>query len=48
MAICSHNPSKARGKCPPYKVAEEFSHFKGASKHRGWREAHAARHGIKY
>lgn len=26
MAICAHDPSKARGKCPPHKVAEEFSH----------------------
>lgn len=26
MALCSHSPSKARGKCPPKKVAEEFSH----------------------
>lgn len=26
MAICAHNPSKAKGKCPPKKVAREFSH----------------------
>ena len=26
MAMCSHNPGKAQGKCPPKKVAEEFSH----------------------
>jgi hypothetical protein len=26
MAICSHSPGKAKGKCPPAKVAEEFSH----------------------
>lgn len=26
MAMCKHNPGKARGKCPPKKVAEEFSH----------------------
>jgi len=26
MAMCSHNPGKARGKCPPHSVAEEFSH----------------------
>lgn len=26
MAICAHTPGKARGKCPPQKVAEEFSH----------------------
>jgi len=26
MAICAHQPGKARGKCPPHKVAEEFSH----------------------
>lgn len=25
MAICSHTPSKARGKCPSKKVAREFS-----------------------
>lgn len=26
MAICAHNPGKARGKCPSKKVAKEFSH----------------------
>lgn len=26
MAICSHHPSAAKGKCPPKKVAQEFSH----------------------
>ena len=26
MAICSHNPSAARGQCPSHKVAREFSH----------------------
>lgn len=26
MAICSHDPSKARGECPSHKVAQEFSH----------------------
>jgi hypothetical protein len=26
MAICAHTPGKARGKCPPHKVAQEFSH----------------------
>jgi hypothetical protein len=26
MAMCKHNPGKVRGKCPPAKVAEEFSH----------------------
>ena len=26
MAICSHNPSHAKGKCPSKKVAMEFSH----------------------
>lgn len=25
MAICSHQPGKARGKCPSKKVAREFS-----------------------
>lgn len=25
MAICAHTPSKAKGKCPPKKVAREFS-----------------------
>ena len=25
MAICSHTPGKAKGKCPSGKVAEEFS-----------------------
>jgi hypothetical protein len=25
MAMCSHSPGKARGKCPPKKVAHEFS-----------------------
>ncbi len=24
MAICANNPAKARGKCPPHKVAHEF------------------------
>ena len=24
--MCAHNPSKAYTKCPPKKVAEEFSH----------------------
>ena len=32
MAICSHDPAKARGKCPPHKVAEEFSHKAGPRK----------------
>ncbi len=26
MAMCAHSPGKARGKCPPRKVAREFSH----------------------
>ena len=26
MAMCAHDPSKARGKCPSKKVASEFSH----------------------
>lgn len=26
MAICAHSPGKAKGKCPPAKVAREFSH----------------------
>ena len=26
MAMCAHNPDKARGKCPPKSVAEEFVH----------------------
>lgn len=26
MALCSKNPSKARGNCPSKKVAMEFSH----------------------
>lgn len=26
MAMCSHNPGAAKGKCPPKKVAHEFSH----------------------
>lgn len=26
MAMCAHNPSKARGKCPSKAVAREFSH----------------------
>lgn len=25
MAMCAHNPEKARGDCPPKKVAEEFA-----------------------
>jgi hypothetical protein len=35
MAICSHTPGKSKGKCPPQKVAEEFSHKpKGGYKQR--------------
>lgn len=26
MAMCAKNPGKAKGKCPPKKVAEEFAH----------------------
>ena len=26
MAMCSHTPGKAHGKCPPKKVAAKFSH----------------------
>jgi len=26
MAICAHQPDKAKGKCPSHKVAQEFSH----------------------
>lgn len=26
MAMCAHNPEKAKGKCPSRKVAKEFSH----------------------
>jgi hypothetical protein len=26
MAMCAHNPSKARGDCPSTAVAKEFSH----------------------
>lgn len=26
MAMCAHNPGEAKGKCPPQKVAKEFSH----------------------
>lgn len=29
MAICSHTPAKAQGKCPSQKVAKEFSVGKG-------------------
>lgn len=25
MAMCLHSPSKVKGKCPPQKVAKEFS-----------------------
>ena len=28
MAICAHEPGKAKGKCPSPKVAKEFSHGK--------------------
>ena len=34
MAICSHSPGKARGKCPPKKVAEEFSHKPAGGYHK--------------
>ena len=26
MGMCANNPGKAKGKCPPKKVAKEFSH----------------------
>jgi hypothetical protein len=26
MGMCAHSPGKAKGKCPPMKVAREFSH----------------------
>jgi hypothetical protein len=26
MAMCAHSPGKAKGKCPPHDVAQEFSH----------------------
>lgn len=26
MGACAHNPEKMEGKCPPKKVAREFSH----------------------
>lgn len=55
MAACSNPQSRAKmkAKCPPMKVAREFmradkgQHFKGASKHKSWLEAHKARHGIR-
>ena len=28
MRMCAHSPGKARGKCPPKKVAREFMHTK--------------------
>lgn len=28
MGLCAHNPEKARGKCPPKDVAEEFAKTK--------------------
>jgi len=28
MAMCANNPGMAKGKCPPKKVAQEFSHLK--------------------
>lgn len=28
MAMCSHSPGKAHGKCPPKDVAREFAHRK--------------------
>jgi hypothetical protein len=31
MAICAHQPGIAKGKCPPKKVAMEYSHM-GKSK----------------
>lgn len=39
MAICAHTPGKAKGKCPPKSVAEEFSHkpvggYKGANRYK--------------
>jgi hypothetical protein len=28
MALCAHHPEKAKGKCPPKKVAHDFSRTK--------------------
>jgi hypothetical protein len=40
MAICSHSPEKAKGKCPPKAVAQEFSYMKGnkrkTNNHKGY------------
>ena len=32
MALCATNPSKAKGKCPPKKVAREFMHLAKSAK----------------
>lgn len=29
MAMCANSPGKAQGKCPPKKVAKEFSKWSG-------------------
>jgi hypothetical protein len=29
MAMCEHNPEKAKGKCPSKDVAKEFAHTSG-------------------
>lgn len=44
MAICAHSPGKSKGKCPPKKMAQEFSH-KPAE---GYRDKDDARRKIKH
>lgn len=34
MAMCSHSPGKARGKCPSREVAREFSHKPAGGYHK--------------
>ena len=36
MAMCAHNPSKAKGKCPSKKVAQEFSHGPTKKRKKQW------------
>lgn len=43
MAMCSHSPSKAKGKCPPKKVAQEFSHSPASYHHVSMNHSHNRR-----
>lgn len=42
MAICAHEPGKARGKCPSRKVAREFSFKKKTKRKRSFPRPNSA------